>query len=124
MEEVEEDIEGAVDEGSEDSLAGSQEANEIDKVSSPSTVSERPWSFLSDQTTENLITKPSVVMPKIKSKFVEDEAEEEEDEFMGMGGVDGEDEDGPDEYEIDGDVVVMNEETDRADVETVRAVFQ
>jgi MRC1-like domain len=49
-----------------------------------------------------------------KNDFVENEAEEEEDEYMGLGGVDGEDE-GPDEY-VEDDVVVHanDEELDEA----------
>ncbi|RUP47692.1 MRC1-like domain-containing protein [Jimgerdemannia flammicorona] len=112
-----------VDEEGEADSEGSEAEIEAGREQSSSPIAaEQPWWLLSDRKAENSIVKPSVVRPK--SNFVEDEAEEEEDEFMGLGGADGEDEDGPDEYEIDGDVVVRNEETDRADQETVRQAFQ
>ncbi|KAI8581475.1 hypothetical protein K450DRAFT_231474 [Umbelopsis ramanniana AG] len=69
----------------------------------------------------NDVQKPSIPRQPIRSKavfkkndFVENEAEEEEDEYMGLGGVDGED-DGPDEY-VEDDVVVHanDEELDEA----------
>lgn len=52
--------------------------------------------------------KPRAPLPK--SQYVEQEAEEEEDEYMGLGGVDGEDDDGPDEYVEDDVVVHANDE--------------
>jgi hypothetical protein len=70
--------------------------------------------ILSDSDTEQkpmLIHKP--IKPRValkNSRYVENEAEEEEDEYMGLGGVDGEDDDGPDEYVEDDVVVHANEE--------------
>jgi hypothetical protein len=59
--------------------------------------------------------------PLKKSQFVENEAEEEEDEYMGLGGVDGED-DGPDEY-IEDDVVVHANDEDMDEAQ-LRQAYQ
>ncbi|KAI7819684.1 hypothetical protein BC939DRAFT_459493 [Gamsiella multidivaricata] len=55
-----------------------------------------------------------------KSAFIEYEAEEEEDEFMGMGGIDYESENEQDEYDLDDGMVDTSTALDSQDVENVR----
>ncbi|KAG0328017.1 hypothetical protein BGZ99_006369 [Dissophora globulifera] len=55
-----------------------------------------------------------------KSAFIEYEAEEEEDEFMGMGGVDYESDNDQDEYDLGDGMVDRNEALHADDVEKVR----
>ena len=75
-------------------------------------------------TVENIKETPiPVKQAKKKSAYLEDEAEEEEDEFFGMGGQDGEDDEDLDEYEQDDLLVDRNEETDRADEGTLQRAF-
>ncbi|KAL0081671.1 MRC1-like domain-containing protein [Phycomyces blakesleeanus] len=62
--------------------------------------------------------------PKEKSEYVEEEAQESEDEFYGQGGPEADENDeNLDEYEQDGLLVERNEETDQMDEATLRAVF-
>lgn len=61
--------------------------------------------------------------PIPKSAYVENEAEEEEDEYMGLGGEDGEENDGPDEYVEDDVVVHANEETGNMDEAQLRQAY-
>ncbi|KAJ2960337.1 hypothetical protein NQZ79_g4318 [Umbelopsis isabellina] len=62
-------------------------------------------------------------LPVPKSAYVENEAEEEEDEYMGLGGDDGEENDGPDEYVEDDIVVHANEETGNMDEAQLRQAY-
>jgi hypothetical protein len=66
-------------------------------------------------------TKKRAPLPK--SAYVENEAEEEEDEYMGLGGEDGEENDGPDEYVEDDVVVHANEETGNMDEAQLRQAY-
>lgn len=60
---------------------------------------------------------------KEKNDYVVEEAEEEEDEFFGLGGPDVEETEDLDRYEQDGVLVEHNEETENLDDAALRAMF-
>ncbi|KAG1057981.1 hypothetical protein G6F43_000225 [Rhizopus delemar] len=61
---------------------------------------------------------------KEKNDYVVEEAEEEEDEFFGLGGPDVEETEDLDRYEQDGVLVEHNEETENLDDAALRAIEQ
>ncbi|KAI9008457.1 MRC1-like domain-containing protein [Phycomyces nitens] len=86
----------------------------------------------SEEEDENRATEPKKPVlksvapkgPKEKSEYVEEEAQESEDEFFGQGGPEADENDeNLDEYEQDGLLVERNEETDQMDEGVLRAVF-
>lgn len=70
---------------------------------------------------KSMTSKPK---PKEKNDYVVEEAEEEEDEFFGMGGPDIEETEDLDQYEQDGVLVEHNEDTENVDNATLRAMFK
>ncbi|KAF7731633.1 hypothetical protein EC973_008802 [Apophysomyces ossiformis] len=66
-------------------------------------------------------SNPVRIQPK--SDYVEEEAEEEEDEYFGAGGPDMNDDEDLDEFEEDGMLVDQNEDTDKVDEAMLRAAL-
>lgn len=60
----------------------------------------------------------------IKKAYIEEEAEEEEDEYFGLGGADGEEEDVDDYLDDDGLVVPTGQEDETVDKEALRALHR
>ncbi|KAI9267324.1 MRC1-like domain-containing protein [Sporodiniella umbellata] len=103
-------------------LSDSEEEEEM-PVSSPEKMAESPKQRILSDSEDDIPQKANVRTAPTKTDYVMEEASEEEDEYFGLGGPDMEETEDLDHYEQDGVLVEHNEDTEKIDDGSLRAMF-